>query len=440
MNGANEVGVALVGFGTVGTGVARILLENGSLITHKTGLRLRLAHVVDKDTTRPRPLTLPEGLLHGDLQRALDDPAVGIVVELVGGTTIAADIQKKALVADKDVVTANKALLAERGEEIYQTARTHGRSIAFEASCCGGIPIIGALRTGLAANNISAIYGVVNGTCNYILTEMNERGKTYATALREAQAAGLAEADPTLDVDGSDSAHKLAILASLVLGQTICYDDIPITGIDQVDVLDIQYGKEMGYIMKLLAIAEQTEKGLWLQVAPAFIDDDEPLAEVDGAFNAVSVFGDAVGHTSYYGRGAGMMPTASAVVADIIETARGNSGKLFAAAPAFGRAAPQAKLCPPKDIHSRFYIRLNVVDQMGVFAKIGQVLGDCRISISALMQHESHSRNDIPVVVMTHRACQADMDEAIDRLEALDVVNTRPVCIHVITPPMDEQE
>ncbi len=433
-----QVKIALIGFGTVGSGVARMLLERTEHLRQKTDIDFVLAHVVDTDLTSERPVKLPEGILHGNLDAVLNDEDVSIAVELVGGTTIAADIVKRLLAAGKDVVTANKALLAERGNEIFAAARQYGRCVAFEASCCGGIPIVGALKTGLAANRISAMYGIVNGTCNYILTEMSQQGKEYATALREAQEAGYAEVDPTLDVNGTDSAHKIAILAILAYGQEVNFADIPISGIDTIQLADIRNGLELGYAMKLLAITEQTQFGLSTRVHPAFISLEEPLAQVSGPFNAVSVFGDAVGHTSYYGRGAGMMPTASAVVADIIEIANGNAGKNFASAAGLGRTAEPVSMCPVEEIASRYYLRLSVVDQPGVFAQMAQVLGNHQISISACLQHESESIESVPVVIMTHRVRQGDIEQALQEIKRLQVVKAEPVCIAVMTPPDEE--
>ncbi|MBN1765642.1 MAG: homoserine dehydrogenase [Sedimentisphaerales bacterium] len=432
----NKVKIAIIGFGTVGSGVAKIILESRGNIAQRTGVDLELAHVVDLDLARERPVNLPAGMLHDDFDKVLADSEVSIGVELIGGTETAAVIQEKLLKAGKDVVSANKALLAEKGEEIiYKTAREQGRCVAFEASCCGGIPIIGAIQSGLRANSISAMYGIVNGTCNYILSEMIHKGKEYRIALKEAQAAGYAEADPTLDVDGTDSAHKLAILAMLAYGKKIDFDSILIEGIDQVQLADILYGKEMGYVMKLLAIAEQTDEGLSLRVQPSFINQEEPLAKVSGPFNAVSIFGDAVGHTSYYGRGAGMMPTASAVVADIIEVARGNARRIFEATPGLGRPVEAACLCPDDEITSRFYLRLSVIDQPGVFGRIADILGQNQISILACLQHESESSDNVPVVFMTHKARQGDINKALESIVRLDVVKDKPVCIHVVTPP-----
>ncbi|MCF7958950.1 MAG: homoserine dehydrogenase [Phycisphaerae bacterium] len=433
------VNIALIGFGIVGSGVAKIILEKADHISRRTGLRLVLRHIVDTDLVRSRPVAVPEGILHSDLDKVVHDPEVQIAIVLVGGTTVAGEIQKRLLAAGKDVVTANKALLAERGDELFEVARTHGRSIAFEASCCGGIPLISSIRTGLSANDISAMYGIVNGTCNYILSSMFSEGKEYGVALKESQEAGFAEADPSLDVNGADSAHKLAILALLAFGQSINYDDISVVGIDQVNLVDVNYGKEMGYVMKLLAIAEMASGGLTLSVRPAFIRKNEPLAQVSGPFNAVSVFGDAVGHTSYYGRGAGMMPTASAVVADVIETAHGNTGRLFAATPGLGRPAEAATLCPAEEIQSRYYLRLTVGDQPGVFARIAKILGDRQISIASCIQHESKSSDSVPLVITTHCVRQGDMDRAIEELAAMVGNKAEPVCIHVLSPPCDGQ-
>jgi len=339
----NIVKVGLVGFGTVGTGVAKLIIEDADSITAKTGLRLELACVVDIDTKSDRPVKLPDGILTDDLNRLLDDDTIQIGVEMVGGTDTAKQVQLKMLEAGKDVVTANKALLAEHGNELYRAAHKNNRCIAFEASCAGGIPIISAIRTGLAANNITAMYGIVNGTCNYILSNMTSQNEGFSEALTQAQEKGYAEADPTLDISGGDSAHKLAILSSIAFGYEIKLDDIFVEGIEAVSKDDIRYGGEMGYCLKLLAIAERTEdrgqrteereqtltSGISLRVHPSFIAEDNPLARVEGPFNAVSIFGSAVGQLMYYGRGAGMMPTASAVVADIIDVALGNSATTF---------------------------------------------------------------------------------------------------------------
>ncbi len=437
--GNNVVKVGLAGFGTVGAGVAKLLLENAQAIRNRTGLSLELAVVVDKDTTTPRPITLPAGILTDDMSRLLDDKDIDIAVELIGGTTFAKELQLKMLAAGKHVVTANKALLAEHGPQLYAAARKAGRCIAFEASCAGGIPIISAIRTGLAANNIKAIYGIVNGTCNYILSNMTANDMEFDTALAEAQEKGYAEADPTLDINGADSAHKLTILGSLAFGMEIPYDSIYCEGIEGVHIDDIRHGREMGYVMKLLAIGEREPDGkVSFRVHPSFIHEDTPLARVDGPFNGICVFGDAVGKTFYYGRGAGMMPTASAVVADIIETAMGNSQKIFDNLSLTPADESRTMIADMGQINSRFYIRVMAKDQPGVFAVYGRILGDHQISISGALQHEGIGPdNSVPVVITTHYTRQKNMLAALKELKQSDVVSGEPVCIRIVDIPED---
>lgn len=431
--------VGLVGFGIVGTGVADLLLNNAELIRAKTGVDIELATVVDLDTERPRSVKLPAGLLTNDLDTLLNDKTIDIGVELVGGTTFAKDLQLRMLAAGKHVVTANKALLAEYGAQLNAAARQAGKCIAFEASCAGGVPIVSALRSGLAANRIDAIYGIVNGTCNYILTNMTQKSLDFETALGQAQARGYAEADPTLDIDGSDSAHKLAILAGLAFGCEIELRDIYIEGIDNISIHDIRYGQEMGYVLKLLAIGERNEEGkISLRVAPSFVRSEDSLARVDGPFNAISVFAHAVGHTMYYGRGAGMMPTASAVVADIIEVAMGNSLRVFNGLRVLPRAGTEPLISSIDALRGRFYIRLMARDEPGVFATYGRILGDNRISISGALQHEGCGPDDtVPVVITTHPTEQRHMTAALDELGRLDIVSGRPVCIRIVDIPED---
>jgi len=434
----SSVKVAVIGFGTVGAGVVKILQAGAEDIYRRTGVQLDLAHVVDVDLQRDRGVELKAGLLHDDLDRVLADKDVAVAVELVGGTTKAAEIHKRLLASGKDVVTANKALLGERGKEIFETAREHGRCVAFEASCCGGMPIIGALHTGLAANRISALYGIVNGTCNFVLSGMSNEGKDYSTVLHEAQAAGFAEADPTLDVTGVDSAHKIAILSMLAFGKEIDFQAVQVQGINTIDLTDIRHGQELGYIIKLLAIAEQNEHGLSLRVEPALVNKESYLAQVQGPFNMVSVFGDAVGHTCYLGRGAGMMPTASAVVADLIETARGNAGRIFASTAGLGRPAEPAQMCPVDEIRSEYYLRLSSVDRPGVFAQVAKIMGEHKVNISGCLQQGSRSGQFVPVVMMTYRARQKDIYDALSELARLEVVNAQPVCLPVVMLPADE--
>jgi homoserine dehydrogenase len=434
--------IAIVGFGTIGTGVAKILLEDADYIEAKTGIRLQLARVVDIDTKSKRKVSLPQGILTDNLNSVLEDKSIEIGVELVGGTKAAKDIQLKLLAAGKDVVTANKALLAEHGNELYTAAHKADKCIAFEASCAGGIPIISAIRTGLAANKIQAIYGIVNGTCNYILSSMTKNNAKFADALKQAQEKGYAEADPTLDINGSDSAHKLVILASIAFGYEIALDDIYVEGIENIDISDIHYGREMGYTLKLLAIGERlNEDRIFLRVHPCFISSNNALARADGPFNAVSIFGHAAGQIMFYGRGAGMMPTASAVVADIIEVAMGNSKKLFKHLKLEPRNKIKKYIGKIDEMVSRFYIKLKVTDKPGVFAQICTILADKDISLSGVLQHEEHNtKNVVPAIVITHQTQQKKITAALADLGRLDIVKDNPVCIRIIDIPEDSVE
>lgn len=434
------VKIGLVGFGTVGSGVAKLILEDADSLAAKTGLRLQLACVVDIDTKSPRPVKLPEGVLTDDLNRLLNDDNIRIGIEMVGGTDVAKQVQLKMLEAGKDVVTANKALLAEYGNELFRAAHRNNRCIAFEASCAGGIPIISAIRTGLTANNITAMYGIVNGTCNYILSNMTAKSEEFSDALAQAQQKGYAEADPTLDISGGDSAHKLAILSSIAFGYEISLDDIFVEGIEAISRDDIRYGGEMGYCLKLLAIGQKDEKNrISLRVHPSFIAEDNSLARVGGSFNAISIFGSAVGQVMYYGRGAGMMPTASAVVADIIDVAFGNSGTTFHHL----NLKPRSKTAPLIEkignLVSRFYIRIMCKDQPGVIAKWSKVLAEHHISISGALQHEGIGPdNTVPVVITTHPTRQKNVTAALKDMEKLDVIGGKPVCIRIVDIPEDK--
>ncbi len=434
------VKVGLVGFGTVGSGVAKLILEDGERIAAKTGIRLQLACVVDIDTESARPVKLPDGVLTDDLNRLLGDKTIEVGVELIGGTDVAKEVQLKVLEAGKDVVTANKALLAEHGNELYRAARKNGRCIAFEASCAGGVPIISAIRTGLTANNIRAMYGIVNGTCNYILSNMTANDEDFAVALAQAQEKGYAEADPALDISGVDTAHKLAILASIAFGYEITLGDIFVEGIEAISRDDIRYGGEMGYCLKLLAIGQMDERGrISLRVHPSFIAKDSALARVGGPFNAVSIFGSAVGQVMFYGRGAGMMPTASAVVADIIDVAIGNSGTTFQHVHLKPRSEVEPLIENIDDCKSRFYIRVMAKDEPGVVASYGEVLRDRQISISGALQHEgSGPDNTVPVVITTHTTRQRNITGALSDLEGLDVFSGKPVCIRIVDIPEDK--
>ncbi|MCK5114191.1 MAG: homoserine dehydrogenase, partial [Phycisphaerae bacterium] len=332
------------------------------------------------------------------------------------------------------VVTANKALLAYHGAELYALARENGVCIAFEASCAGGIPIIRPMNEGLAANRIDAMFGIVNGTCNFILTEMISKNKSYADSLADAQRDGLAEADPTLDVSGGDSAHKLAIMASLAFGKKIDFEKIPLAGIDTLELCDIGYGETLGYVIKLLAIAERQDDGVSLRVRPAFISKEHPLAWVSGPFNAVSVYGHATGHTMYYGRGAGAKPTASAVVADIISIGIGTAQRSFELLNIWADRCEPANQLAIDEVQSRYYMRITCADEPGVLAQIAAILGKHNISITSLLQHESpqSAATTVPVIITTDKAREGNVRKALAEIDALDVIKAESVCIGIV--------
>jgi homoserine dehydrogenase len=428
------LGVAIVGCGTVGGATAKVLTRDAAILAGRVGPRVELKYVVDLDFTNARRCGLDEKLFTGDLKAVLADGSVGAVVELVGGTTVARKIIEQALRAGKSVVTANKALLAHHGVELYALARKHGVCVSFEASCGGGIPIIRALYDGLIANRIDALYGIVNGTCNYILTAMTRSGQSYADALAVAQAGGLAEADPTLDVAGIDSAHKLAILAALAFGAKIDFESIPVTGIDRLDIRDVNYGQELGYVVKLLAIGTRQADGLSLRVSPAFISKEHPLAWVSGPFNAVSVYGHATGHTMYYGRGAGGMPTASAVVADLVSVATGTAARAFEELRIWPDRTPPAVQLPAGAARSRYYFRADVEDHPGVLAQIATIFARHDISISSVLQHEPGGKEGdrVPLVITTHTALGADVAKARAEVDGLGSVKAPSVCVPIV--------
>jgi homoserine dehydrogenase len=426
--------VAVIGCGTVGGATCRLLIDEQAMLSAKLGVRIELRYVVDVRFDHARSLGIEESLLCDDIDKALQDPEIQTVVELVGGTTIARDFVAKALRAGKHVVTANKALLAHHGPELYALARDHGVSLAFEASCAGGIPILRALCDGLIANRIDAVYGIVNGTCNYILTQMTGLGQRYDEALAEAQRDGLAEADPTLDVGGGDSAHKLAIMAALGFGGQVDFDAIPVEGIDSLDLIDLRFGGELGYVVKLLAIATRHGQGVSLRVRPAFISREHPLAWVSGPFNAVSVYGHATGHTMYYGRGAGASPTASAVVADVASIALGTSPLAYERMGIWpDRTGPMRQMAP-EEIVSRYYLRVMAEDQPGVLSMIARILAEREISISSVLQHEppADSSPGVPVIITTHRAREGSIRDAMAEVDGLEAIKARTVCIAIV--------
>ena len=405
---------ALVGLGTIGTGVVSVFQEHGSLIDERLGFPLELVGIADIDLERDRGLSLEGYRLTRDWRELVAAADVDIVIELVGGTTVAREIVLAALASGKHVVTANKALLAHHGHEIWAAAREGGAEIAFEASVGGTIPVLRALREGLCADRIDALMGIVNGTCNYILSEMEAHGEPYAACLKRAQDLGLAEADPTFDVNGTDSTHKLAILLGLGLGVQVAPGEIPTEGIERVSALDIEYARQFGLRIKLLALAKLRDGQVEARVHPTMIPVDSVLATVDGSMNAVEVRGRLSGPTLYYGAGAGSLPTASAVVADAMELARGAHQGVRGRVPPLGtwslRVLPMLR---EGDLEGEYYLRFTVLDRPGVLAGITGALGAQGISIASLVQPERHESEAVPVVIMTHAAKEAALRRAL---------------------------
>jgi len=408
--------VGLIGMGTVGTGVAKILLEKDSPLLEKLDCVPVLKGIADSNPDVKSKLNLSPEILF------TNDPDIQVVVELIGGLHPAKEIIMASLEKGKDVVTANKMLLALHGSELFSKARQHGKSISFEASVGGGIPIIAALRDGFIANRIESIFGIVNGTTNYILTKMTKEHVKYSDALAEAQKLGYAEKDPTMDVEGIDSSHKLAILARLGFSVEIDFKSIYHEGISSVNLADIWYAHELGYTLKLLAIAKKAENNIELRVHPTLLPHDHPLSSVNGVFNAICVKGSAVGETMLYGRGAGQMPTASAVVADLVDVALGRAGITFNAMKTFSGRCERTPIADILQIKTRYYLRFSVVDKPGVLAKISGILGNYEISIASVIQHKAKENGNVPLVMMTHLAEEGNLQKALTEIKRLDVI------------------
>jgi homoserine dehydrogenase len=425
--------VAIVGLGTVGTGVARLLLDYGDRTARHAGRTLWLEQVVVKDVTKPRGTELPAGIVSDDLTKITKNPDIVAVASLIGGLEPERSIILKLLESGKDVVTANKALLAEHGPELFDRARELGRSIAFEAAVAGGIPIVANISQCLSANQITSINAILNGTSNFVLTQMEERDWTYGEAIAEAQRLGYAEADPAFDVDGSDAAQKLAILAHLAFGARVSWREIPRRGIDTLEAADMRYARELGYRIKLLAVARLVPEGLELHVSPTLVKIGTPLAEVRGAYNAISVVGDAVGPLFFHGLGAGQMPTASAVVADLIDTVVGRTRITFRTLELWSQRDDAVTPRDPAKIPGRFYLRFDVDDRPGVMAEIAGVLGRHGISISSVIQHEAYQRNAgvVPLVIMTHQSTEGATLKAIAEIDRLQCVRSGSVRMRV---------
>lgn len=437
-----EINVGLIGWGTVGTGVARILLNQDKYIREHERLSIRLCKIADLDITTPRGIDIDKNILTTDVNDVINNPEIDIVVELIGGLKPASDFIFSALKAGKHVVTANKAVLAAHGKNLFKTAKENKVLIKFEASVGGCIPIINSLLEGMAANNISAIYGIVNGTCNYILTQMTQRGIDFSEALKEAQKKGYAEAKPDYDIKGIDAANKIVILTSLAYETEINLDDIYIEGVTDITQHDIQYAREFGYQIKLLAIAKLLEGNkIQVRVHPTMLPEDTMLANVDGVFNAIYVLGNAAGATMFYGRGAGQMPAASAVVGDIVEIAKckiaGTDPQLL---PLPTLDNTRYSLKPMDECETRYYIRLQALDKPGVLAKVSGILGDHNISIASVIQKERGVEKSVPIVMMTHEAVEGNVREALQEISNLSVITEKTMMIRVESMEGDEEK
>ncbi len=442
MGKVQQLNIGLIGAGVVGRGVVRNLARNTDLIAERLGVRLNLKWVCDKDKSRLKNLPVPASVLVRDAKVVLDDPNVPVIVELLGGTSFAKTVLLDALNRGKVVVTANKALLAHHGEEIFAAAARNSANVFYEASVCGGIPIIKALREGFVANRFPLIYGIVNGTCNYILSRMTAEGKDFDEVLAEAQKLGYAEADPSLDVDGGDSAHKATILASLAHGFWTGLENTYVEGIRHVTKYDIEIASELGYAVKLLAIIKTADASdsapIEVRVHPTLIPRDHVLASVGGAFNGVVVRGDVVGETMFYGRGAGADATSSAVIADLADAALNLKCGSVQRVPAFVAHRLNARVRTIDDVESRYYLRLTVEDWPGVIAKVAKVLGDADISIASVLQREApeskpgHPPSDhVPLIFMLHVAKDRAVRDAVAEIDRLPVVKDKTIIIRV---------
>ena len=421
--------IGIAGLGTVGGGVLRLLQAHADLLAQRSGRRIVVAAVSARDRHRDRGVPLDGVRWYDDAVALAADPEVDVVVELIGGANgIAKAVCETAIAQGKPVVTANKALLAVHGPDLANRAEEAGVALAFEAAVAGGIPAIKGLREGLAGNRIDGVFGILNGTCNYILTEMRTTGREFAEVLAEAQKLGYAEADPSFDVDGVDAAHKLAVLAALAFNARVEFDDLHIEGIRQVSALDIAYAQELGYRIKLLGIARRTDEGLSLRVHPCMVAEASPIAHVEGVFNAVVAQGDFVGQVMMTGRGAGAGPTASAVVADLVDLARGLK------VPTLGIPAARlerARVAPMDHRRGAYYLRLMVVDRPGVIADVAAAMRDQQISVESLLQRGRSPGDAVPLVIITHETDEAAMTRLLSALGALDAVLEPPHVIRI---------
>ncbi len=435
-----QVNLGMIGGGTVGSGVFHALQRNGALMASRTGVKVNVRNVAVKAFDEPRPYEISKSVMTTDWQSVVNDPQVDIVAELVGGTTLARAMILAALKLGKPVVTANKALLSAHGEELFAAAQRHGTNLYYEASVCGGIPIIKALREGFVGNRITHLYGIVNGTCNYILTRMKLEGADFDNVLKDAQAQGYAEAEPSLDVDGYDAQHKIGILASLAHGFWVDPKDIHVEGIRSITKADIQFAAQLGYTIKLLGIikTQDASKGkskggarIQVSVYPALIPNAHVMASVNHVFNAVFVRGDIVGDTLFYGRGAGKDATASAVLSDLADAALDLKFATKHRIPPFVPHDTNGAVARMDEVVCRYFVRLNVADQPGVLAKISAIFGAARIGISSVIQPEGDEGASVPLILMLHDAPNGDVRRALVKIGKLPAVKGAPVMIRV---------
>ncbi len=429
-----SIKVGLIGFGTVGSGVVKIIRQNGDVIKERLGTDLELKKIVDLDITTPRPVKVEKSILSTNIDDIMEDPEIDIVIELIGGIEPAKTFILKSLEKGKHVVTANKALLAHHGNEIFEAAAKNGVDVGFEASVGGGIPLIRSIREGLVAEDIQVIYGILNGTANYILTRMTTDGASFSEALKEAQEKGYAEADPTLDIEGHDTAHKLAIMCALSFGGKIEFDKVHIEGITDIDQKDIQFASEFGYKIKLLAIGAETNGKIDMRVHPTMIPKDHVLSSVDGAYNAVFINGNAVGNIMLYGLGAGMMPTGSAVISDIVDMGRDILHGVNNRVPPLSfvdSSKNSVTYKPISEIKTRYYFRFEALDRPGVLSKISGILGKYNISISAVIQKGRQVAGSVPIVMLTHTAVEKNVRSALEEIDKLDVVKAPSKLIRI---------
>lgn len=429
-----EIGVGIIGFGTIGAGVAQVLLENGDVISRRLGAKLKLVKIADLDITTDRGVNIPKGVLTTDVSEVLDNPKIKVVVELVGGYNPAKAFVLRALGNGKRVVTANKALLAVHGDEIFACAAKNKSDVAFEAAVGGGIPILRAVREGMAANRVKSVYGILNGTTNYILTQMKQKGDPFKKVLAEAQKLGYAEADPTFDVEGIDAGHKLTLLASMAFGKKISFEDLYTEGISRISPLDIEFAESLGLEVKLLAIAKSDGERIEARVHPTMIPKTHLLASVRGVFNAVWVDADFLGPTLYYGQGAGRKATASAVVGDIIELSRDILQNVCGRVPPMAflpEAVEKPVIKPIGEIRCRYYVRFSAKDKPGVLSKIAGAFANHKISLESVVQKGQDSGQNVPLIIMTHEAKEADFMAAIAEINALGVAQDGPTVVRV---------